>query len=333
MFQSVDEYIDLNSDIWQNVSSAMDLLNFGGKHYEFITSITAEQVCIYNKATIEANGLDDPWELYEAGEWNWDTFKSMLLDFVDEDLDQYGLDNWYNEKALLLSAGVPFVSTSDGHLVCNVNDATIEKAMNFQYELYNNGLVLPLEQFSWSIQPQKMGEGGELFWLNGSWGIQGDPTTWTIQVDPEDIGIAPVPSPAGSDPYQAATLGGYALCKGAANPEGAALFAECNIVANNDEGAIAISNRKAKDDSQWTDEIIERINAINELAREYPVIDLATGCSSDIASLTTDGGSEIGLRAALHGVDWSTNRESIGDTLVMLVEEADEQLQAKIAEG
>ena len=333
MFEPVDDYIDMNSPIWQNVAAGMDLLNFGGKHYEFVTRISAEQVCMYNKSTIEAFGLDDPWELYEAGEWNWDTFKSMLLEFVDQDNDQWGLDNWFNEKALFLSAGVPTVESVDGQLVCNVNDATVEKAMNYQYELFTNGLVLPLEQFNWSIQPQMMGEGRQLFWLNGMWGVEGDPSIWTIGVEPENLGIVPVPSPAGSDPYQSATLEGYALCKGAQNPQGVALFAECTIVANNDEAAIAIADRKAMDDSQWTEEIIERNKIINDLARQYPVIDLASGCSTDIASITTDGGSEIGTRAAFHGTDWATMRETIGDTLIMLVDEVNTQLQEKVAEG
>ncbi len=332
MFQPVDDYIDLDSAIWQNVSNAMELYNFGGKHWTFVTAVTPEQVLIYNKETIESNGLDDPWELYEAGNWNWETFKSMLLEFVDPDADQYGLDNWFNEKALHLSAGVPTVSAVDGHVVCNINDPTIEKAMNFQYELYQNGLVLNTELFNWSIQPQFMGEGKELFWLNGTWGIEGDPSTWSIQVDPENIGIAPVPSPEGSDPYQSVSVQGYALCEGAQNPQGVALFAECTILANNDPSTIEINHRKSKDDSKWTDEMIERIDEITELAYQYPVLDLAAGCSADIASITTDGGANVGTRAPFHGTDWATVRESTADTLIMLVEEVDEKLQAAISE-
>ncbi|MGN0600487.1 MAG: ABC transporter substrate-binding protein [Oscillospiraceae bacterium] len=333
MFQPVDEYIDMDSAIWQNVSSAMDLFKFGGKHYQFVTNVTAEQVVIYDTSTLEAQGFDDPWDLYKEGKWNWETFKQMLLDFVDPDSEQLGLDNWFNEKALYLSAGVPTVSVGDdGHLVCNVNDATVEKAMNFQYELYQNGLVLPLEQYNWSIQPQFMGEGKELFWLNGMWGVTGDPATWTVGIAPENLGIAPVPSPEGSDPYQSAVIAGYALCKGATNPEGVARFAECTILAANDPATIAINDRKAKDDSQWTDEIIARNKEINELTRQYPVVDLAAGCSADIASITTDGGSQMGTRAAFHGTDWATMRETIADTLIMLVEEVDENLQKATAE-
>ncbi len=332
MFEPVDDYIDMNSAIWQNTKDAMELLNFGGKHYEFVTTVTAEAVVIYNKATIEANGLDDPWDLYEAGEWNWDTFKQMLLDFVDEDSDQWGLDGFWAEKALFLSAGVPSVQSVDGNLVCNINDATVEKAMNYQYDLYTNGLVFPREQFAWSEQPSFMGEGRQLFYICGAWTIQAAPETWSTSIDPEDLGIAPVPSPADSDPWQGATLGGYALCKGAQNPQGVALFAECQILGSNDESAIAISDRKAMDDYGWSQELIDKNKAINEIARQYPVVDLAAGCSTDIASLTTDGGDQIGLRAALHGVDWATNREAIADTVIMLVDEVDQNVKAKQAE-
>lgn len=332
MFQPVDDYIDMNSAIWQNTKDAMELLNFGGKHYEFITTVTAEAVVIYNKATIEANGLDDPWDLYEAGEWNWDTFKQMLLDFVDEDSDQWGLDGFWAEKALFLSAGVPSVQSVDGNLVCNINDATVEKAMNYQYDLYTNGLVFPREQFAWSEQPSFMGEGRQLFYICGAWTVQAAPETWSTAIDPEDLGLAPVPSPADSDPWQGATLGGYALCKGAQNPAGVALFAECQILGSNDESAIAISDRKAMDDYGWSQELIDKNKAINEIARQYPIVDLAAGCSTDIASLTTDGGDTIGLRAALHGVDWATNREAIADTVIMLVDEVDQNVKAKQAE-
>ncbi|MGN0587113.1 MAG: ABC transporter substrate-binding protein [Oscillospiraceae bacterium] len=333
MFQPIDDYIDINSAVWQNTKTAMELVSFGGKHFEFVTDVQAETLVIYNKATIEANGLDDPWDLYEKGEWNWDTFKQMLLDFVDEDSDQWGLDGYWNEKALLLSAGVPFVGTNDeGGLVCNVNDATIESAMNFQYDLFNNGLILPMEQFNWQEQPQMMGEGRQLFYIVGSYAVSSDPETWSTGIDPEDLGLVPVPSPAGSDPYQTAKLIGYALCKGSANPQGAALFSECTLLGTMDERAAAISDRKALDDYQWSQEILDHNKEINELARKYPVIDLATGCSADIASLTTDGGSQIGLRAAFHGIDWATNRETIADTIIMLVDEVDQDLKAKLAE-
>ncbi|MBQ8787624.1 MAG: hypothetical protein IJZ61_08320 [Oscillospiraceae bacterium] len=332
MFEPVDSYIDMDSEIWAETKAAMDLYNFGGRYFNLVTSVTAEEICIYNKATIEANGLDDPWELFEAGNWNWDTFKGMLEEFVDEENDQWGIDGYWAENALLLSSGVPAVGAVDGQLVCNLNDPTMEKAMNFQYDLFNSGLVFPREQFSWAEQPAMMGEGRQLFYIVGAYSIQADPATWTTKIDPADVGIVPVPSPAGSDPYAAAKLNGFAICKGAQNPEGVALFAECNIVGGKDEGAKAISDRKTIDDFQWTEELIEQNNMINDLARQYPVVELAAGCSTDIASYTTQGGDNVGTRAAMHGTDWASMRESIADTITMLVDEVNVELQAKVAE-
>ncbi len=72
------------------------------------------------------------------------------------------------------------------------------------------------------------------------------------------------------------------------------------------------------------------MKAINDLANQYPVVDFAAGCSSDIASLTTDGGDQMGMRAAFDGTDWATMRETIGDTVAMLVDEVDQNLKAAI---
>lgn len=333
MFQPIDNYVDMNSAIWQDVKQGMEAYAFGGKHFNLVTSVTAEEIVIYNRSTIENNGLDDPWELYKEGNWNWETFKGVLQEFVDEDNDQWGIDGYWAENALFCSAGVPTVGTTeDGQLICNLKDATVEKAMNFQYDLFNDGLVFPREQFSFKEQPQFMGEGRQIFYIIGPYALDGAPETWTHAIDPEDVGVVPVPSPAGSDPYQLAKINGYALCKGANNPEGAVAFAECAIVGGNDEGAIAISDRKKKDDSKLSDEIIANLKEIDELARQYPVVDLASGCSTDIANYTTQGGDDVGTRAALHGTDWASNRDAIADTIILLVDEVNTELQKKIAE-
>ncbi len=87
------------------------------------------------------------------------------------------------------------------------------------------------------------------------------------------------------------------------------------------------------EDAQWSRELVDRLEEINGLAKKYPVVDLAPGCSTDIASYTTDGGAEVGIRAAFHGTDWATTRESIADTIIMLVDEVNTELQAKVSEG
>ncbi|MCM1380817.1 MAG: extracellular solute-binding protein, partial [Muribaculaceae bacterium] len=286
----------------------------------------------YNTETLEENGLDDPWDLYKAGEWNWDTFKGMLADFVDEDNDQYGLDNWYNEMALTYSTGVPMISFVDGHLQCNFKDPTIERAMNFQYELYNAGLVANLEQYDWVIQPQMMGEKRQVLWIGGSWEAEGDPEAWAMKIPPENLGIAPTPNPADAEhPYQAAALEGYVLCKGSANPEGAARFAECTILANVDDAAHEIFRQKRMEDAHWSEELVDRLDEINGLAQQYPIVDLASGCTTQIADAITGSATSL-MKAAFHGSDWASTRESYSDNIELAVSEVDAELQTKLEE-
>ena len=332
VFQPVDDYINLNDSVWKNTKKAMETYSFGGKHFMFVTDVQAYNLVYYNTATIKKYGFDDPWELYEKGEWNWNTFKSMLKKFVNEDKERYGLDGYWSECALLYSAGVPVVKQNKGHLVCNLNNKTVKKAMDYQYNLYKDGLVIDREMFNWTEQPQMMGEGKQLFYIGGEWMINCDPDEWVHNIPPKNLGVVPVPSPKGSKPYQGASLNGYLLCKGAENPEGAARLAECGIVAAYDKDARKLERQRNMEIYGWSSKVANRIDKINNLARKYPVVDLAAGCSTDIAYYTTQGEDEIGVRAALHGTEWSITRESIADAIEMLVDEVDDNLQKKVSE-
>lgn len=333
MFQPVDDYININDSIWKNTKKAMDAYNFGGKHFMLVTDVSSETLVYYNTATIKKYGLDDPWELYENGEWNWSTFKKMLKKFVNEDKERYGLDGYWNETALLYSAGVPAVKNEKGHVVSKLDNKTLKAAMDFQYGLYKDGLVFPREAFNWSEHPQMMGTGNQLFYIGGEWIIEGDPDTWNICIPPKNLGVVPVPSPKGyNSSYQGAALDGYVLCKGAENPQGAALLAECGIVAAYDKDISKLERQQKIDNYGWTSKTAVRVDKINALARKYPVIDLADGCSTDIASVTTQGGDMIGIRAALHGAEWDTTKDEIADVISFLVKDVDEELQQKIDE-
>lgn len=330
MFQPVDKYINLNDSIWKNTKNAMETYNFGGKHFMFVTDVKAEYFVYYNTATIKECGLKDPWKLYENGEWNWNTFKSMLKKYVNEDEDRYGLDGWYNENALMYSAGMPAVKNVKGHVVSKLNSSTVKKAMDYQYGLYKDGLVLDKDQFGWTEHPQMMGIGCQLFRIGGYWEVYCAPELWVNDIPPENLGIVPVPSPKGSKSYQAANLEGYVLCKGATNPKGAALLAECGIVAAYDKDIRKLERQQNIDNYGWTTKIANRIDKINALARKYPVIELANSCSKDIESYMISG--EYGMRAAFYGVKWSDTQESIAGAFEMLVKEADDNLQSKVKE-
>ncbi|MBQ7991203.1 MAG: extracellular solute-binding protein [Oscillospiraceae bacterium] len=329
MFEPIDEYIDIDSELYDNVRSGMEYYNFGGKHYAFVNSVKADGACIYSIQTIEEHGFDDPWELYQEGNWNWDTFEQMLIEYCDPDAEQYGLDGWWSEQPLYLSAGTPAISAGPDGMQVNLTDPNLEKAQNFMYDLYTKGLVFDKSLFDWSIQVQNMGEGKELFFIGGTYQLQSDPSTWECQIPPEDVRWVPVPGPKDGDTYYAASASGYCLCKGASNPLGVALYVECELVAGSDEETRAQNEQKQRDDFQWTDIVIEQAREIDKVAAEHPVIEMAGGISSDLTNLLTYADTE-GLKASMHGTDWPSTRDSLNDTVIMLVDEFNEQLNTAI---
>lgn len=97
MIESYDEYIDWSNPLWASVKELNDQFELGGSHYVMGTHASNGYVVYYNRETIESNGFDDPAELLENGEWTLEKFKDMLMEFVDEDNEQYGLDGWFYE--------------------------------------------------------------------------------------------------------------------------------------------------------------------------------------------------------------------------------------------
>ena len=323
MFVPIDDYIDTESEIWQNTAKYMDMLNFKGNHYEFCTGVSPEAVVIYSKKTISENGFDDPWELYQSGNWNWDTFKDMLTNFVDEDDGRYGLDGYYYQKALGTSSGCSVVRLRDGLLELTIDDPALEKAMNFAEELYANGLFLDKSMFDWSEQPQKMGEGGELFYFCGAWTLESDPSVWSTKLDPNDAAMVPVPCCPDYDPAYSIIPDGFMLCKGTSNPDGVARYAECCIAASMDEASKSISDEKRKKDYGWTDELLEQYYECISSAKEYPFYDLSYGISDDFVSAVTDNV----MYNPFGGASYAQGKEESREVAEILIEEANSELK------
>lgn len=313
MFVPVDDYIDLNSDIWQETAPFMENFVFGGKHYELCTGVTPEAVVIYSKKTINENGYDDPWELYQAGEWNWDTFKEMLTDFVDPDNDHYGLDGYYYQKALGTSSGTSVVRVNNGLMELTLDSPQLDAAMNLAEDMYAHGLFFDKSLFNWSEQSQMMGEGRQLFYFCGSWTLESD--QWSLGIEPEDAAMVPVPCCPDYDAAYSIIPDGFMLCKGTANPEGVARYAECCIAASLDENARNISDEKKKKDFHWTDELLEQYYECNNAAKEKPFYDMSYGISDDFVSTVTDYVMYKPFEGASYAQGKEATRE-VGQTLV-----------------
>ena len=67
MFTALDDYIDMNSPLWVDMSDVIKSYGYQGKHYYYPHRITTLYALNYSKKTIEENNLPDPYELYNNG--------------------------------------------------------------------------------------------------------------------------------------------------------------------------------------------------------------------------------------------------------------------------
>ncbi|MCH5348389.1 MAG: hypothetical protein J1E40_03635 [Oscillospiraceae bacterium] len=316
MFQSYDKYVDWESPIWSSVKDLNDPYVIGKKHYLMNCYLEEEYVVFYNKNTIKDNGFTDPWKLYKNDKWTMSRFASMLNKFVDEDNERYGLDGWSNVIPLSTVGGVPAVSLKNGKFASNVNDPAFRRSMNYQYQLYQKGLVLDKSVFNYSSQEQFLSEGKELFYIAPTEAFE-----WFGDLD--DIGIVPIPRDSKSDKYyHNARIDSYELCRGADNPKGAVRLIECLIASYSDESVRTKLDNYYKTEYGWTDDMIKRRAEIRRLAQKNPVVDISNILPSDTRSVLTEM-----LNMPLEGTKWFSAVKQAG-ALELLISEANDELAA-----
>ncbi len=324
MFQPVDDYVDFNSELWSDVKSANDMLMINGKHYSLVNAVTAGEVVIYNKKTIEERGLDDPAELLKNGNWNWDTYRNMLAEFVDNDNGRYGIDGWWIEQPLYLTTGKSLISLDNGVVSSNMKSPELERAMNYIYDLNKNSYLIDKEMFGWTTNEAFIGTGEELFFPCGLWKIQTAKQQWA-EIFGEDLMFVPQPKDPEADKYYLpGGLEGYQMCKGAQNPEGVVKFVECALTVAQDEELSKLNHQKLIDDYGWREDMADMLFTVNEMTKENPVFELYSGTSSDIKSLLDTAKTE-----ASRGTDWNTTVGTYSDTIDTLVDEINQKLSAQ----
>lgn len=292
MFQPVDPYIDLDSDLWADVKEVGANFKYGDGQYVAVIDLVATNVAIYNRVVMEDEGYDDPAELFAEGKWDWDVFKDMCISFVNPDEDKYALDGWAFENAIMQSVGTPLVGMKDGKIVNNLNDPQIEKVQNFMYELQKNNVIYPRHLINnWNIRGDGgvgIGSGLTLFWPSGLWELQNtvEKTKNFGDIEAGEVMFVPMPKDPDSDiHYQSARVNGYNIVKGATNPDGVGAFLDCKKVAAGDAGIKQIATDQLKNEYKWTDEMIEMLDTVNLMAKENPVIEFHQGISEELSTM------------------------------------------------
>lgn len=329
MFTPIDDYIDFSSPLWEDVQEVNDSVMWNNSHYMAIVQSTGDNCAvIYNRKTVQEAGLDDPAELYANGEWTWDTFQSMLEEYVDTDNQRFGIDGWWYEFALMSTTGVPPIGIENGKLINNLGDPSMERVQNWIYDLYTtNCIAIGVGDYGWDDKPEYIGEGKLLFYPCGLYKFYTTPDKWQAEFG-EDAFFVPMPKDPEADEYYVPVgMDSYVFVKGGQNPEGVAKYLDCKRYVLINEDIRAIADQQMIDDYGWTEEMVEMKNSMQELADENPFFDISKGVSTDCGSLL-----DAQLRNSSKGIPWNETYDSIYATVDTYINEINENPVVDTAE-
>ncbi|MDE6776789.1 MAG: extracellular solute-binding protein, partial [Oscillospiraceae bacterium] len=134
LFQPLDNYLDLNDSIWDSMRDDMNAFAYQGQHYVVPYAVSEPLLMIYSRKLCQENNLDDPYELYQSGNWTWESFKNMMQSFVSNGSDRYGVCGFLG-KGILQSTGKKIVDFDGNQFTNNLNDDSITTAENFLQEI------------------------------------------------------------------------------------------------------------------------------------------------------------------------------------------------------
>jgi len=146
----LDEYLD--DEWWEQVPpelrSVREGLTIGGKLYAFASPhqlLDSPVAILWNQPLFEELGLPNLYEVFEAGEWTWETFheiarKATMDTDGDGIIDRFGftMDEARILRGWPLSNGFNW-NTPDGKV--NLLDPGLVETVDFLQELYQEGLI------------------------------------------------------------------------------------------------------------------------------------------------------------------------------------------------
>ena len=261
---------DLNDSFWDK--DAMNNFKLKGEPFAFIAYknwYNTHGVLMYNADMFTKDGITSPYDLWKAGDWNWDTLKSTA-EALKKKGHKYGMvvNMVYNNMA---SAGTDFISYNGTTFESTITDAKTVKAWTFNSQMVEAGL-----QPVYGTDQNAFQSGDAGMFSTNLWTMRKDGLLNTCTFE---VMCVPYPSPAGEELTVVADANLFAIPKGAKNPVGAGVFLRYFLdSANNGNFADVSINPKME-------EIFNYLNSTG-LKRQYMMSSGVIGYSN-LASLNS----------------------------------------------
>lgn len=265
-FEPVDDYLDLNDDIWSGIKGLADKMSYGGKHYAVPTGINDPVVLIYSRKAVENIGFDDPYKLYNEGKWDWDTFIKMMKEF-----DETGCAGFIGQ-GIIQSTGQPYVNYDGNNFTSNLENEDIKKAGEIVEQIsgvmYDDAWYDTLDE-------------NILFLGMGSWAI---PQSNKSNKD-ADVFFVPFPSSDGKGKNITAEINSKLLVKGSDKGEAVAAYLKCERIAATEEKYVK-AQKDAAVKNGFTEEQYDFLEEIKN--PDNIVFDFSYGMSKKISNNIVD---------------------------------------------
>lgn len=347
LFEALDDYIDMDSPLWVGMKDVIESLEYKGKHYKYPHKITTSFALNYSKKTIEENGLRDPYELYLNGEWTWDAWRDLMIEFCDKDEQNIG---FYATDTILTSliatTGTTLVEAyPDGTIINNIGSTNVGRAMNFYETLCRDGVMYAGQLDSW-VPPQTFAVNSDRLLFLGmepEWtytaatkeiqdkqGVEND-----ILNTVSDFAFVPFPRDSSADAYyQSHDIFGFVIPKGAKNIKGAVDMINCfrvyetdpNVVAQNRADHVSpepITYTEGKYAGQqrwqmiWDEELYDLWQDMCDPTKFELITEDAFGFSSDFWAVYAD----ILNATAFNGESWTQKSAEVAPVIEAALDE------------
>ena len=260
MYQPIDSIVDFSSDLWKSSKETSDQFMLGGEHYVAPLGNIASSMMLYNKAAIEADNLDDPYELYQKGEWNWKNWHQIMSDYkaaAPADTERYGVNGFFRAH-IVQQTGKNLVkyNQADNSFENNLKDPDIEKAQSFLYDLMKEELILN----DWIGSAADCFNQDILFYAMGEWAYTGG----SGPKEGDEWGLVPMPQYT-DNPQKITTsdMSAYMWIKGSTKDAAVKTWLECCKIAKSDPQYEETNKAKFKENNPlWTDEMCQVKNDV-----------------------------------------------------------------------
>ena len=224
LYMPLDDYIDFDSETWVDMKDTIETFNYAGKHYYIPYRMNSGVVLIYNQTALDNEGITtDPFELYQKGEWTWDTWKQLMVEWCNIGDDYYGvMPTGFVAMPFIVSTGTSLIDVDGANkqIINNMKDPNVQRCQDFLAELSKEGLV----NAEYSNPDSCLTDGKTLFAEFGlDWGWS---SAQSAMLD-QEIKFVPIPRDEKADKYYMnSDTFGYLVPAGAKNVKAALTYME-----------------------------------------------------------------------------------------------------------